>query len=289
MKRQRVEGREQKVKGRGFSTFYFLLSTLFLFNFAAGCARAGVYPAHSREISAGRAKQVSIAPPVATVPVGEKLEYSILWWGIPVGTATLTTEGPDKNGLIELSFNAHSNWYLVTFYPVTARLTSWMDPKTVSPRRFESYLKRQWRVHESVITFDPSTQTSLHELPEERKISVPVSPLTQDGLSVIYYARTLPVQLGKTIPLEISADGKNWALNGTVVQAGIVKIGSAGYWPALEGQVELAYPVPFFHGANARIWFSADEQRIPLLAKIRSRIGPVTVVMIRRTVAQSSS
>lgn len=249
----------------------------------SSCAHAGVIPSHSREISAGRAKQVSIAPPLATVPVGEKLEYGITWWGVPVGTAVVTTEAPDRNGLVRLSFRAQSNWYLATFYPVQARLTSWIDPKTVTPRRFESYLKRQWRVHQSVLIFDSRTQTAFHDLPEGKKVSVPIRPTTQDGLSMIYYARTFPVQLGKTVPLEISADGKNWALNATVVQAGIVKIGSAGYWPALEGQVALAYPVPFFHGANARVWFSADEQRIPLLAKIRSRIGPVTVLLTRRS------
>lgn len=261
-----------------------VVSSAFLFS---GCTQAGVIPSHSREISAGRARQVSIAPPLATVPVGEKLEYDLLWWGVPVGTAVLTTSASDKNNWVKLSFRADSNWYLATFYPVHVRLTSWIDPKNISPRRFESYLKRLWRLHQSVITFDPETQTALHELSEGRKVSVPLGVATQDGLSMLYYARTLPVQLGKTVPLEISADGKNWALNGTVVQAGIVKIGSAGYWPALEGQVALAYPVPFFHGANARVWFSADSDRIPLLAKISSRIGPVTVVLTRRSIASA--
>lgn len=244
----------------------------------AGCARPQIARSHPA---------VSIAPPLATVPVGEELEYSISWWGIPVGTALLTTSAPDKNGWVKLSFRADSNWYLATLYPVHVRLTSWIDPKSVSPRRFESYLKRQWRVHQSVILFDPEKGTSLHELSEQKEVAVPITPATQDGLSMIYYARTIPLQLGKTVPLEISADGKNWALNGTVLQAGIVKIGDAGYWPALEGQVELAYPVPFFHGANAHVWFSADEERIPLLAKIWSRIGPVSVVLVRRALAAS--
>jgi len=254
----------------------------------AGCTRAGVVRSVQGEIEAGRATPVSIAPPLASVPVGERLEYAISWWGVAVGTASLTTS-QSKNHLIQLSFKADSNWYLATFYPVHVKLNSWLDPKTVSPRRSESYLKRQWRLHQSVITFDPEKGTSLHELPGKKKVTVAVTPTTQDGLSMIYYARTIPLQLGKTVPLTISADGKNWDLNGTVLQAGIVRIGSAGYWPALEGQVELAYPVPFFHGAQARVWFSADSDRIPLLAKINSRIGPVSVVLTRRTVVPAKS
>ena len=254
----------------------------------AGCAQASVVRSIPAEIKAGRAVPVSIAPPLSSVPVGERLEYSISWWGVPVGTAVLTTSQSPKSHLIHLSFKADSNWYLATFYPVHVQLNSWVDPKTVSPSRFESYLKRQWRVHESVIVFDPEKGTAVHELPENKKVTVSVGPSTQDGLSMIYYARTIPLQLGKTVPLSISADGKNWDLNGTVLQAGIVRIGSAGYWPAIEGQVELAYPVPFFHGAQAHIWFSADTDRIPLLAKINSRIGPVTVVLTRRSLESDS-
>jgi hypothetical protein len=250
----------------------------------AGCARAGVVRAGPQGSGLTAPGGVSIAPPLVVVPIGEKLEYEISWWGIPVGRAVLTTTGLDKKGLVRLSFRADSNWYLAVTYPIHVRLSSWVDPATSSPRRFESYLKRQWRLHESVITFDPQAGTSLHELPEGKMVTVFARPTTQDGLSMIYYARTLPLQLGKTVPLEIAADGKNWALNGTVLQAGIVRIGSAGYWPAIEGQVELAYPVPFFHGAQAHIWFSADEERIPLLAKIHSRVGPVIGVLTRRSI-----
>ena len=254
----------------------------------AGCSRAGIVRQRPGQVKAGTATAVSIAPPLQEVPVGEQLEYDIFWWGIRVGNAKMTTSlhQNKKQKLIDLNFQADSNWYLTALYPVHVRLNSLVNPKTLTPVRFESYLKRQWRVHESLITFDLSQKSSVHELPGDKVVFVPVGPATQDGLSMIYYARTMPLQLGKTFPMEISADGKNWTLNGTVVQAGIVRIGNAGYWPALEGEVELAYPVPFFYGATARVWFSADQDRIPLLAKIRSRIGPVTVVLTRRTVVE---
>jgi hypothetical protein len=240
------------------------------------------------QVKAGTATPVSIASPLQRVPVGEELEYDIFWLGVLAGTAKMTTSLTEER-LVHLSFQAQSNWYLKLFYPIRVRLNSLVDPETGSPRRFESYLKRQWRVHASVITFDLKKGTSLHQLPGDKTVEVPVTPKTQDGLSMIYYARTMPLELGKTVPLEVTADGKNWPLNGTVMQAGIIRIGNSGYWPAVEGQVELAYPVPFFHGATARVWFSADEDRIPLLAKINSRIGPVTVVLARRSAEVKSN
>ena len=254
----------------------------------AGCGRAGISRMRLDQVEAGTATPVSISSPLRTVPVGEVLEYDIFWLGILVGNAKMTTSLTEEK-LVHLSFEAQSNWYLKPFYPIRVRLNSLVDPETVSPRRFDSYLKRQWRVHASIITFNLKNGTSLHELLGDKKVTVPVTPKTQDGLSMIYYARTMPLELGKTIPLEVTADGKNWPLNGTVVQAGIIRIGNSGYWPAVEGQVELAYPVPFFHGATARVWFSADQNRIPLLAKIKSRIGPVAIVLARRSTEVKSN
>ena len=260
----------------------FLLTLLL-----SGCGRAGISRMQLDQVEEGTATPVFISSPLQTVPVGEVLEYDIFWLGALVGTAKMTTALTGEK-LVHLSFEAQSNWYLKPFYPIRVRLNSLVDPETVSPRRFDSYLKRQWRVHASIITFDLKNGTSLHELLGDKKVTVPVTPKTQDGLSMIYYARTMPLELGKTVPLEVTADGKNWPLNGTVMQAGIIRIGNSGYWPAVEGQVELAYPVPFFHGATARVWFSADQDRIPLLAKISSRIGPVAVVLARRRTLSSN-
>ncbi|PIQ82579.1 MAG: hypothetical protein COV76_03000 [Candidatus Omnitrophica bacterium CG11_big_fil_rev_8_21_14_0_20_64_10] len=180
-----------------------------------------------------------------------------------------------------------TKWTLDPVYPIRVEMSSVVDPVTVKPYRFESYLKRRWMRHESTILFDYDKSQARHELPGDQAETVAITPGIQDGVSMLYYARTLPFQLGKEIPLQIAANGKNWDLKGKVVQAHLIRIGRLGEWPAVEGEIELAYPVPFFHGAKARVWYSADRQRIPLLAKISSRIGPVTVVLTDRTLADS--
>ncbi len=228
-----------------------------------------------------------VAPPLTSVPVGEQLEYRVFWWGIYVADATLTTE-PEKSHL-KLSLRARSNRYLDAFYPARAELTSWIDPKAGSPRRFQALVKRRWRRHESVVTFDDGKRTAFHQLPKGRTATVSIGSTTQDGLSLLYYVRTVPFEVGQGIPLEVTADGKNWPLTGKIVRTGSVSLKGLKDYPAIEGQVQLAYPVPFFHGAKARVWFSNDGERIPLLAKISSRIGPVTVVLTHRAISTSSS
>jgi hypothetical protein len=205
---------------------------------------------------------------------------------VPVGLVSLTAALEEKSGaeekLFRFTLEARSAWSLEAFYRVRVKLTSLYDPKACHPKHFEASVKRRWRLHESEILFDSAKGQAFHRLPKNRSTTVSVGPKTQDGLSMLYYARGLPLRVGEDVPLQVTADGKNWDLKGKVLRITEVKVGSLGRHLAVEGQAQLAYPVPFFHGAKVRVFFSADERRIPLLARIHSRIGPVTVVLTQR-------
>lgn len=278
--------------------YHLFLTTAFL----AGCARAHVVPTPTEVPGTvlkkvpGTSVPIKIAPPSPTIPSEERLEYQISWWGVPVANAVLTAmpvaandpvrqQAPLRDrrtkNLVKLTISARSNSYLEAFYPVRVELISLIDSDARSPLRFQAFVKRRWRVHESTVTFDLVKATAFHKLPKGRTATVAIQPTTQDGVSLLYYVRTIPFEVGQAVPLEVSADGKNWSLSGQILRTSIVELRKAGSWPAVEGQVQLAYPVPFFHGAKAHVWFSADGQRIPLLARIRSRIGPVAVVLTK--------
>ncbi len=260
------------------------LCWILLFFLAAGCSQARIIPGGTRSIPGAPPGEPVLIPPASEwLMPGEELEYQICWWGVSVGTAILDVVPAGDGKRVYLMFKARSNPYLEVFYPVRAELTSLFDPEARSPRRFQAIVRRRWRRHDSVITFDPEKKTAFHQLPKGRSATVPIGPVTQDGISLIYYARSLDMRVGQTIPLQISADGKNWDLSGRIVRTSAVKLKGLGTWPAMEGTVELAYPVPFFQGARASIWFGADGRKVPLFAKIRSRIGPVTVALLRRS------
>ncbi|MBI3317939.1 MAG: DUF3108 domain-containing protein [Candidatus Omnitrophica bacterium] len=222
---------------------------------------------------------------LSEIPVGEELEYQVSWWGAPVGTVLLKSS--KANGLIQLECTGRSNRTLDAFYPVRVKLTSWVD-RAGSPQKFNASVKRRRRLHESTIAFDHLKGSAYHELPKGKTAVVSIHPQTQDGLSLLYHARMLPFESGQTLPLEVTADGKNWSLTGKVLRSNVVTLARLGSFSCIEGEVELSYPVPFFQGAKARIWFTEDSKRIPLLAKIHSRIGPVTAVLIRLEPSQVS-
>ena len=278
-----------------------------------GCARARVVrnrpekPAAPVAVDGAVSATVTpskIGPVVAPhLPASEHLEYQISWWGVPVALLTLDSnpvtdkadmeklskDGFHPENLLKLDCQARTNTYLEAFFPIRVRLVSFLDPETRTPRRFEAFVRRRFHKHESVEIFHPEEGKSFHQLPKGRSVTVPIGPDTQDGLSLLYFVRTLPFQMGQEIPMEVSADGQNWPLKGKIVQTGTIQIKEMKSWPVFAGEGELAYPLPFFRGARALLWLSADEERIPLLAKVNSHIGPVTLVLTRRTTAGSPS
>lgn len=257
----------------------------------AGCARAQVRPApiESAALPAEPATSPQVIPALQKFPLGETFEYQISWWGVPVGLVTMQTapalekDPTTHTSVMKITIEGRSNAYLEKFYPVLVSLTSWVDPERRTPIKTHTFVRRRFRHHESTVTFDWVKKEALHRLPKNRTATVAISPTTQDGLALLYYVRTLEFHVGQTILLEITADGKNWHLTAKILRKSTVHLKELGSWQAVEGQAELTYPIPFFHGARARVWFSADEKRIPLLARIRSRIGPVSVTLTKLT------
>ncbi len=189
---------------------------------------------------------VGLLPP-PEIPAVEHLEYQVSWWGVPVALLTMTT-GPvtgtedvekltkdnfQPGDLLKLDCRARTMDYLKGFIPIQVHLVSFLDPRSRNPRRFEAFTKRRLRKHESVELFWPEKGQAFHQLPKGRSATVPISPTTQDGLSLLYYVRTLPFQVGQEIPLEVSAAGRNWQLNGKIVRTGTVQMKNMKEWPAI--------------------------------------------------------
>ena len=255
----------------------FLVFSLF------GCAHARVRHRDGRSAESASATLELLPGQQAWLRVGEKLEYAVSWWGIYVGTAELSVLPTHELGCVALVCQARSNPYLEAFYPVRVTLTSFFNTADRAPVRFEANVRRRWRKHQSTVTFDRVKSTAFHQLPKKKSATVVISPETQDGISLLYYARSIPFRVGKTIPFQITADGKNWDILGRITDIDVVKV-RIGEFEAHEGTIELAYPVPFFQGARARVWIDSGPERIPLLTKINSRIGPVSVVLTKRSI-----
>ena len=258
----------------------FLMLAIF-----SGCSSLS-YFTHQQELTVTQQKNFS-AHEVMTPPkqfrVGETLEYDIRWMGIGVGTGTLEVkeivpiEGKNAYHVVVAT---RSNRFLSTFYPVEDEIHSYVDVETLLPYKFRKIQHEgRYRADEEMVYDQANHKATYHSFRNNSTKEMEIPPNVQDSLSTLFYFRTLPLEMGKSVFIDVNADEKNWRLEVKLLKLGLLKLFAKKEVPAL-----LTEPLAKFHGVFIRkgrmqIWFSLDEKRTPLYMKASVPFGIVEVVL----------
>lgn len=112
-----------------------------------------------------------------------------------------------------------------------------------------------------------------------REASATFAGRVQDVLSAIYYLRTQPLEMGKTLELTVSDSGRVYQVPVRIVEKRRMKT-------AL-GRVEVVRVDPEVFGTGRMIpsegqfsiWFTNDSRRIPVSARIKHRFGTFDITL----------
>lgn len=106
-----------------------------------------------------------------------------------------------------------------------------------------------------------------------RTVTSEFSGPVQDILSAIYYLRTQPLQVGKTLELVVSDSGQVYHVPIRVVEKRRIKT-VLGRVNAIRLDVELFGPRGMIETEGQfSIWFSEDARRLPVSARVKNEYG----------------
>ncbi|MDQ3668202.1 MAG: DUF3108 domain-containing protein [Acidobacteriota bacterium] len=106
-----------------------------------------------------------------------------------------------------------------------------------------------------------------------RTVSSEFSGPVQDILSAIYYLRTQPLQVGKTLELVLSDSGQVYRVPIRVVEKKQIKT-VLGRVNAIRLEVELFGPRRMIESdGQFSIWFTEDDRRLPVSARVKNEYG----------------
>jgi len=272
------------MKYRKNSFWYWTGCYLLLSFIISGCGTTKIYKI--KEESKEKAQAVKIEAPKSRLRVGEKLTYKAEWMGMDVGRATLLVKEITKlNGheVYHIRAEADTTSFVAKLFPVQDEIATYIDTKELYPVRFDKKQKEGKRHKDEYIDFDQKEGKAFYtsRLTNEKK-EFKVPGKVQDPVSCIYYFRLSDVKEGEALFANVHLDDKNWFLETRIINRGIVKIKGLGNYQAF-----MAEPLSWFQGelnknAKVSIWFSADQQRIPLLIVVQSSIplvGTVTITL----------
>ena len=212
---------------------------------------------------------------------GEKIVFRIIYLAMPAGTFTLEVgEMTELQGVPVYHFiaKAQSSAIFSLFYKVRDKIESFVDVGTFVPLRFEKHLREGPRYRNDNITvFDRSRNVVLTGDKE-----IPISPDVQDVLSTFYYLRMQPLEVGKSVFVNVNTGEKNYHVEIKVLRKETVKkwgrrVEAVVVQPVIR-MVKLGGILK--EKGDVFIWLTDDEKRIPVFMKAKVTVGQLSFVLV---------
>ncbi len=223
-----------------------------------------------------RAQAAEPARP-AEVPFGpgERLDYQVKLGMFSVGNgffrvASIDTVRGHPTYRLEMQLHGGAMWVTVDDY-----MTSWLDVHSLVSRRFQQAQKEANYKRQRTLEFFPEQKrfeqvvyNESGQVTKNESGSIPSDdPL--DDISFLYYARTLPLEIGKTYTLNRYFDEKGNPVTLKVLRRDTVKV-PAGKFATIVVQPVIQTKGLFGKGGKAEVYFTDDERR--LVVQVRSSV-----------------
>jgi len=229
--------------------------------------------------------------------VGEDLLFKIRWGAITGGYSTLTVPRIDiKNGkpAYHIVSEARSTGFLDTFYKVRDSNQAWLDVEQPRSLGYEKDLREgKYRVQEKV-RYD---YTDYRFYREKNRLDTNTHK-TQDGpipssvfdiLGSFYYIRSMPLEVGQSVSIDVHSGAETWPLIVHVKKRAKVKT-KAGKFDCFVLEPQLREPGIFIHkGKKLEIWVTADARRMPVLMRCDIMIGTITAELVKATLGKPAA
>jgi hypothetical protein len=221
-------------------------------------------------------------PPPPFAP-GETLTYDVTWSIFPAGEVTATLKQADGSSpaTYEVTTRAQSQGVVSLLYRVDNEFRSVFDPHTFCSHEIHKRTNEGSRHKDTRIVFDSARRLAVLD---ERDLSKPDAPskhaeheipaCVTDIITAFYYVRGQPLHVGERLRLPINDGAKTYEVTVEVQAREQIQT-------PLGTRYAFRVEPKVFGGLYRRkgrmlIWFSDDEQRLPLRIKASMPVGTIT-------------
>ncbi|HTP65668.1 MAG TPA: DUF3108 domain-containing protein [Geobacteraceae bacterium] len=224
------------------------------------------------------------AMPAAAAPtLLEKLYYDITWTGIKGGT--VEQEIIDEGDAVRVVSTARTSDWVSVFFKVEDRVETLLakaePPHVGLPRYFRMKIREGSHRRDKEIFFDQKgLKAEYIDHINNLKLTLPIWQNTYDFYSGFFYMRSLKLDVGKSVYVNIFDSMQMWNVEIQVVKKEKLK--------TILGEVNTicVRPIVKSEGIFQRkgaidIWMTDDERRIPVRMRTKVTLGSVTATLVK--------
>jgi hypothetical protein len=214
---------------------------------------------------------------------GETLTYDVAWSVFPAGevVAKLTRLEGDSEGAYEVITTARTTGVVDLIYSVRNEFRSTFDSKTLCSRRIWKWINEGGRHREMHIVFDPFRRLAIRDEHDPTKPHAPswhdeneIPPCVADVISAFYVVRRKPLDVGETLTVPINDGAKTYDVAIEVQERESIET-PLGTRAAIRVEPKV-FGGLYKRKGTMQVWFSDDEQRLPLRIKASVSVGSIT-------------
>ncbi|MCD6249046.1 MAG: DUF3108 domain-containing protein [candidate division Zixibacteria bacterium] len=206
--------------------------------------------------------------------VGEKFTFDVKYGFITAGTAEMEVMRLveyENRPCYQIVTRANSNSFFSSFYKVEDRVESIMDATGLFSWRFEKNLREGNYSSDRQYAFDQRNHKVVY-----KGDTISIEPFVQDAISMLYFVRVQPLEVGKAFFLHNFIDGKKYNLEVKVLKKETVTV-DAGTFECLVVEPITQSVGVFKHEGRLKVWLTDDRLRMPVLMKSKVIVGSITV------------
>lgn len=226
---------------------------------------------------------LSLPPSGLAFPIPERLEFEISYAGVPAGLAVQQVSRVGNEVFI-VSTARSADW-LKYFFPVEDRIESVLSPAAPpqlfgATRLYRERIREGWTRFQKDAVFDRqkllvTTRDFLKKTENTQKIT----PQTHDMLSSFFHVRTIPLQVGTSVYIDIFDCKKLWNTEIQVLRREEIDT-PLGRFRTIVIKPVLKSAGIFARTGDMFIWLSDDDRRVPVQMKSKVRVGSITVTLM---------
>lgn len=237
--------------------------------------------------------------PVATAPfvylkrrpakdpiwVGEKLVFSISYFGIAAGDFTLEVMPYKTVGLrkaYHVKGNAISSSVFSLFYRLNDVVESYFDFEGTFSHRFHVVMDETKQSRDALELNDSEKQQTYYwnrwhpkdgQFTETKQFG-PIQPFSQDSLSALYFLRTMPLTDGSVVTMPVVSEGKTWEAVCSVLRREM-RDTPMGRVQTIVIQPDAKYQGILKKNGDSFLWVTDDARHLPVRLEAKVKIGTV--------------
>lgn len=210
--------------------------------------------------------------------IGEQLNFKIYFEFILGGVAVMEVAGVeeiDSSKCFKIVSRARSNRTVDMFYKVRDQITCWRDIDGGFSRRYVKNLREgKYRDNKWVDYKPDSALAYLYRDNSEHAETLSVEGSVQDVLSAFYEMRTRPLEVGKSVFIDVHDINKQYKLEVKVIRRERIQV-PAGEFTCLVIEPGLMSSGIFRKEGKMQIWVTDDQYHMPVLMKSKLYFGAV--------------